>query len=479
MYDIGIPEIICTERYEDIDGKSIKYIAESSNRPFICTNPDCDHSKSRLHKHSVSHNLLHDTKSEGKLVYIDLKIQRYRCSECGTIITDVFTFYDKHAHSTNRLRDEWISRCIKGETFSYIANDYSVDHKTVAAAFKAYATSHKELLTYNYTPEVLGIDEAHIDNHYRLVLTDIKERRLLDIKIDNKKKTFESYLNTIDPNICKCATMDFAPEYASAVNRILPNTTIVIDKFHVVQELNRCLDIVRKNLQNQYRSEGGSIRRFKESRLLFMTDWENLSASDEKVLSSWFNEFPELYEAYMVKETFRDIYLAADTYEDAAHMFDLWLNAIPDYEQFKPMVKTMFHRKNHILNFWYYQWTNAYTESVNNIIKKIEKAGRGYRFDTLRERCILKINSPKPDKFNPRQAEYKKAEPIDVDTTNKKYRIIEIPKTPRQDYNLDLRCYLIEFLTINKEERNKAFILKMNAYYERIAELTASSARET
>ena len=479
MYDIGIPEIICTERYEDTDGLSIKYMAESATRPSICTNTECDQRKSRLHKHSVSHNLLHDTKSEGKLVYIDLKIQRYRCNECGTIITDTFTFYDKHAHLTNRLRDEWVRRCIKGETFSYIANDYGVNNKTVAAAFKLYSESHKELLTYDYTPEVLGIDEAHIDDHYRLVLTDIKGQRLLDIKPDNKPKTIKEYLRTINPAICKCVTMDFAWGYASAVNSILPDTAIVIDKFHVVQEINRCLDNVRKNLQNQYHAQGVSIRRFKKSRLLFMTNWEDLSASAENVLSSCFNEFPKLYEAYMVKETFRDVYLTADTYEDAADMFDLWLNAVPDYEQFKPMIKTMTQRKNHILNFWHYQWTNAYTESVNNIIKKIEKAGRGYKFDTLRERCILEINNPKPDKFDPRQAEYKKIEAITIDKANKKYQILEMTKNLRQEYSLDLNGFLVEYLRINAKEHSQAFISRMKAYYDRITEFRVPSARET
>ena len=56
--------------------------------------------------------------------------------------------------------------------------------------FKEYADFHKEELSYDYTPEVLGIDEAHIDDRYRLVLTDIVQQRLLDIKPNNHKRTF-------------------------------------------------------------------------------------------------------------------------------------------------------------------------------------------------------------------------------------------------------------------------------------------------
>ena len=60
----------------------------------------------------------------------------------------------------------------------------------------------------------------------------------------------------------------------------------------------------------------------------------------------------------------------------------------------------------YILNYWDYQWTNAYTKSVNNQIKRIEKAGRGYKFDVLRKRCLLEINQPKPEVVNPREAKF-------------------------------------------------------------------------
>lgn len=412
MYDIGIPEIKCTQRYEDSGGISIKYDAEATYRPTVCPNTQIWHDKPRMHIHSSKHNLLHDTRAEGKLVYINLKINRYRCSECGKIISDTFSFYDKHAHITNRLRDEFVKRCIKGETFSYIARDYGVDHKTVAAAFKTYTSSHQELLESSYTPEILGIDEAHVDDCYRLVLTDIKSQRLLDIKQDNKTSTVKAFLKTLDKTVCKCAAMDFKKEYALAVSGVLPDTTIVIDKFHVIQEINRCLDNVRKDLQNQYKAHGVDIRRFKKSRLLFMTNWEDLSPKAVNALNQWFIEFPELYEAYLCKETFRDIYATAETYEQASHMFELWVDAVPDFECFSPMKKTMHQRRNHILNYWHYRWTNAYTESVNNLIKGIEKVGRGYSFDTFCERCFLQINRPRQERFNPRTAEYKTADEL-------------------------------------------------------------------
>lgn len=358
------------------------------------------------HVHGSKTNLIKDIKSEGKIVLINLKINRYRCPDCKYVFPDEFTFYEKNEHISKRLKQEFVKRCINGETFRYIANDYSVDGKTVAKAFNDYADTHRDKAVLTYTPAILGIDEAHIDDHYRLVLTDIFNHKLLDIKKDNKKATVKAYLRTLDKNVCQCVTMDLAKGYAYCVKEVLPDAVIVVDKFHVIQEINRCVDNVRKDLQNHYRGQGYDIRAFKQSRTLFMTNWEDLSPKATDKLNEWFNEFPELYEAYMVKETFRDIYANAKNYIEASEMFNNWLYAVPDWERFRAMKNTFADRKEHIINYWKYQWTNAYTESVNNSIKKIEKAGRGYKFDVLRDRCILSINNPAPDKFDHRRAVY-------------------------------------------------------------------------
>lgn len=389
-YDIGISEIVCTNRYEDTSHRFIKYDAVSSTRPKKCESPKCRH-EIIPHIHDTKHNLLKDIRAEGKIVLIDLAIRRYRCPDCGYVFPEHFDFFNPKAHITDRLKQEFVNRRLRGETFKYIARDYDVDDKTVATAFEEYAAEHLKDVLVTYTPRVLGIDEAHIDDHYRLILTDVENRKLIDMKKNNHQPTLKAYLKTLDKNVCKVATMDFAPGYAYAVEEVLPGTMVIIDRFHVVQEVNRCVDNVRKDIQNYYRQQGYDIRLFKHSRTLFMANLEDLSEKSLGVLDQWFSMFPELYEAYMVKETLRDVYKCND-YKEAEKRFDAWLKDIPDYERFRAMRTTFTERKRHILNYFKYRETNAYTESVNSRIKSIEKTGRGYKFPRLRELCILSIN---------------------------------------------------------------------------------------
>ncbi len=478
MYNIGIPEIKITDRLEDDRHLSIKYTAEALNRP-VCPTEGCSHSFVP-NRHDSTKYLLHDIKSEGKLVYIELLIRRYKCPECQAVFSDTFSFFTKRQHMTHRLKQEFVNRRIKGEPFNYIANDYSVDSKTVTAAFQEYVEEHQKELNIQYTPEVLGIDEAHIDDHYRLVLTDNKEQRLLDMKRNNHYKTVTDYLKTLDPTICKCVTMDFAPGYASAVEDVLPGAIIVIDKFHAVQEVNRCLDNVRKSIQRTLSKKGESIKRFKYSRKLFMTNWEDLSSDAENRISKWFNEIPELYSAYMCKEMFRDIYLQAKDKIQAEEMFDKWLSNIPEYEEFSAMKKTMTKRKAHILNYWDYRWTNAYTESVNNAIKTIEKRGRGYRFDRLRELCILEINKPKPQKFNPKTAQYESVTEEQQEKRKNLYvRGMVINKPDKLDFfanPLNVNCSTEDLFNVYIEvnlgfQLRENFLKRMREYHRRLLEL--------
>ena len=69
-------------------------------------------------------------------------------------------------------------------------------------------------------------------------------------------------------------------------------------------------------------------------------------------------------------------------------------------------------------------YTNAYTESINNVIKSIEKAGKGYSYEVLRAKVLYGTTATKRPKFTkdmPMTVLYKTVEPIKY-----KPRLIEL-----------------------------------------------------
>lgn len=96
----------------------------------------------------------------------------------------------------------------------------------------------------------------------------------------------------------------------------------------------------------------------------------------------WFRHFPELEQVYWLKKTMIDVHnLSQDRYE-AFQRFYEWEKAIPDgFAEFKEIQKTFNNCKQEIFNYFIKPYTNAYIESVNNIIKSIEKKMNFHTFD--------------------------------------------------------------------------------------------------
>ncbi len=110
-------------------------------------------------------------------------------------------------------------------------------------------------------PEVLGIDECHLANYARSVFVDVKKKnsKLIEMAKDSKKVTVEKVLKSMhNPKNTKVVTMDMTNTYKHAVQYVLPNATIVIDKFHVLQTVvsatSASFKLVRSKMEESFES---------------------------------------------------------------------------------------------------------------------------------------------------------------------------------------------------------------------------------
>lgn len=404
----GIEEFKVIEVLKSSDGRSLKYIIEGKDKPITCCTCGV---AGYLNVHGNKNRLIQDLPLANKLVYLELTERRYICSNCGHTFVEHFDSVDNRQF-TKRLRTEIVRRVLHRETFTRIANDYSIADKTVRRLFDEWTNDHAYMLRYD-TPEVMGLDEAHIDDKFRLVVTDNKNKILLDMLPNNKPATVFKFLRDLPAkgNV-KAVTMDFFEGYANGVQKsFYPyKPLIVIDKFHAVQLLNRRMDAVRKRVHKEEKGKCvGTARRLKNERKLFMPNIEDLDSESLDKVSEWMKSYPVLEEAYVLKETFREIYDLPER-GFAAEAFDRWCSSIPDMlPEFLTLRDTFMSRREHILNYFDYKVTNAFAESSNNIIKGIEKQGKGYDFETLRKIALFSSRMEEFKKFNYKNAEFIKA----------------------------------------------------------------------
>lgn len=239
--------------------------------------------------------------------YTALKIRGHKhlCKDCGSIFVDRFNTLDLCSKMTNRLRCK-IQQLSLTKPFKHIVREYKLSVTTIEKIALAYIRE-KDSQHIMYSPEVLGIDEAHLKGSIRCVLTDINEHLLFEMLPKRDKQTVINYLDSLpDSNNIKIVTMDMYRPYREAVYECLPAVAIVIDRFHVVKLINDVLSDYRKTLCKQL--SAAEKKELNSVQKVLNANRKDLTANQNKKLGYVYSKYPELKMAYDLKEEFREIY---------------------------------------------------------------------------------------------------------------------------------------------------------------------------
>jgi transposase len=359
----------------------------------------CEKCGTNLYKHATRGRFYRDAPIRQYRVVIWLNARRYRCRSCKATFVQRVEGMDPTKSMTTRCV-EWIrARCLR-ETFAHIAEEIGCDEKTVREIAHTYIKELNE--TYRpYLPEWLGIDETSLGGTNRCVLTDIGQRRPIELLRDREKETVTGWLYSFrDSSRLQGVTMDMWRPFKIAVSTVFPNVPVVIDKFHVLKMANTALDKVRTTLAKSRATEQGR-QWMRDKALLRKRRYKlvpGLTGSPEVdgqiKLNSWLEGEPELKEAYELKEALADIYEPGTSKYEAEIALDKWRNSVPKRlggkgKPFQPLLTATENWRTEILAYFDHRQTNAYTEGLNSVIKVKNRQGRGYGFDVLRARILF------------------------------------------------------------------------------------------
>lgn len=389
-YDIGLPEFDVIDRIEGANGDYI-YILELKEelKEHYKTCPQCG---ARMHVHKKTNRQVQDLGERGHNVGLLIKSVRYRCSnpECNYTCGEDYPSIYSSGKLTNRLR-ETIKDDALLRPFKEVAVEYGVSPSAVSTLFKEKADELKQDYEV-YAPKVLGIDEVHLDTTYYGVYVDIERNNIIEITESRSKATVKRFIRSLPDYDTKIevVTMDMWRPYRDAVYETLPGVPVVIDKFHVIKELNKQLDAVRASISRNIRDAGTRIS-LKNNRFLMLKAQEDLNPRQAAMLRQLLETYPQFSDPYDMKETFRAIYFA-ESRAEAEETYQEWLKIYKDnnmtcYDNF---IATVANWYTEIFNYFDYRYTNAGTESMNNRIREIDGAGRGYSFEVLRDKMVLR-----------------------------------------------------------------------------------------
>ena len=113
-----------------------------------------------------------------------------------------------------------------------------------------------------HLPEAICIDEfksvKNIDGAMSFVFADYRTKSIVDIVEDRKLNSLTEYFSRFSleaRNNVKYVCMDMYVPYISLVNSIFPNAKIVIDKFHIVNLVNRAFNQTRISIMNSIQDD--------------------------------------------------------------------------------------------------------------------------------------------------------------------------------------------------------------------------------
>jgi transposase len=205
---------------------------------------------------------------------------------------------------------------------------------------------------------------------------------VLDVLPDRSKETLLKWLEERGMEWCaavRYACSDMWDAYQQSAEQKLPNARRVVDRFHIMKNLNDALTKARRAIQKDADEKTKEL--LKGCRWLLVKNRENLSEEQEKQLAGMLEASPELKQCYELKEAFRDLFNQNLTLKTAEKRLRRWMakvEALP-FKALKAFVNTLQNWWQQILNYFDGRFNNGFAEGVNLKIRMLNRRGYGYR----------------------------------------------------------------------------------------------------
>lgn len=328
-----------------------------------------------------------DTRMYGKTIKIQFDRKRLRCKDCNKTCFEQLDWLSNDFRMTKRAEDYIMRMCGK-VPFTHVATEMGITEGTIRNVFANYVDviegKHDWL-----APRVLGIDETHFSKKMHLVMTDIERRTLLDMRKDRSQDATQKAIMRLNGwKDIEIVCIDMWRPYYRAVKQLLPNSVVVIDRFHVAKMAGEAMEKARKAIRAELSDK--ERKKLKNDRKILLKRRANIKGLNELAsFHFWTEEYPTLMEVYNAKEAFLDMW-DMPTRKEAEDYWENWkaVSTPSVRKYFKDAIRAVDNWHEPIFNWWDYPYTNAVTESLNNTIKGVFRNGRGYSFEVLRAKLL-------------------------------------------------------------------------------------------
>lgn len=312
-------------------------------------------------------------------------------------------------YRAGRWATEQVGRCAR--TVNEVARELGCDWHTVNDAVMAFGQLLVDHPDRFGTVRAVGLDEGLMvrrgrwrRQEFTTQIVDVQAGQLLDIVPGRSGKEPMGWLARQGPAWraeVRYATLDLSGPYRRVFDVMLPDATQVADPFHVVKLANSKLDECRRRVQNETLGHRGrKTDPLYRARRLLTKATERLSDDGQAKLVGLLragDPHGEVATMYNAKEAVRELYAHRHPGLAAAWVSELGRDLQdPDHPvEARSLGRTLLRWRDEIAAWHQAQVTNGPTEGMNNLVKRVKRAGFGFTsFRNYRVRALLYAGRP-------------------------------------------------------------------------------------
>ena len=306
--------------------------------------------------------------------------RRVRCPNCG-VRREAVPWAGAWARVTTvlaRAVAEWARHLSWQET----ARHFRLDWKSVASMVRrlgAYGLERRRRRPLH----TLGIDEVsrRKGHHYLTIVYDLEGGVLLWVGEDRTEQTLSRFFTELGcrrSRTLQVVCLDMGQAYLKAVHLHAANAQLLFDRFHLLQQLNRAVDEVRRS--EMRRLSGQEKTSFKRTRFLLRKNPWNLRTDEGERLSTLVRRNTPILRAYYLKEACQLFWSYRQPARAEEHLRRWRHSALRSRLQpFKEFVRRLRAHLDGVLAWTRLRVSNGALEGMNNKIKLVSHRSFGFR----------------------------------------------------------------------------------------------------
>jgi len=356
--------------------------------------------------------------SFGYVVYIRLRPKRFRCPFCDDhpTTTQRLSWYEPKALHTLAYERYLLLQLINS-TIADTCQKEDITPDAVQTIIDRWIGTKPD---WDDLPafETIGIDEIALKKGHRSFVVIVSGRcatgelHVLCVLPNRTKETVQNWLESIPTprqRHIRTVCCDLWEAYLTAVQEVLPQAVIVIDRFHVARHYRDAADSLRKQEVKRLQQELPKA----DAKLLKKTLWPfrkrraDLDTEEQERLEALFAHSPALKQAYELREQLTAIFDSTRSKAAGVRRIKAWRRRVEasGLSCFAPFLTLLDNWLSLIANYFRDRQSSGFVEGLNTKLKVLKRRCFGiYNLGHFFQRITLDLQGY--SRFSPWRTAY-------------------------------------------------------------------------